>query len=68
MQFRSRRLAVVVLLFIALLAPAFSFFERVASATSRIEEPVIARVTIKSQQELERFVRLGLDLLEMREG
>ncbi len=68
MQFRSRRLAVIVLLSIALLAPAFSFFESVANATSRIEQPVIARVTIKTQQELDRFVRLGLDLLEMREG
>ncbi len=29
---------------------------------------VIARVTMRNQQELERFVTLGLDLLEMRAG
>jgi murein tripeptide amidase MpaA len=32
------------------------------------DPPVVARVTITSPAELERFVGLGLDMLEMREG
>jgi hypothetical protein len=37
-------------------------------AQSTFDLPVIARVTLKSRKELERFVTLGLDLLEAREG
>ena len=32
------------------------------------EPPVLARVTLASEAEVDRFVRLGLDLLETREG
>jgi zinc carboxypeptidase/all-beta uncharacterized protein/BACON domain-containing protein len=32
------------------------------------DQTIIARVTIRNQQELENFISLGLDLLEMREG
>jgi hypothetical protein len=39
-----------------------------AFAQQAAEPPVVARVTITSEAELERFVSLGLDLLEMREG
>lgn len=42
---------------------------RVASAQKRpADEIVIARINVRSQQELERLVALGLDLLETREG
>src|SRR5215207_1387319 len=67
MRFDSRRLAVLLLLF-GLLTPSTSLFNSAASAAARVDQPVIARVTLKSREELERFVRLGLDLLEMREG
>lgn len=32
------------------------------------DQNIVARITIKNQQELETFVTLGLDLLEMRKG
>src|SRR6185503_3995809 len=39
------------------------------SATQQLDNrAIIARVTINNQQDLERFVTLGLDLLEMRKG
>lgn len=42
---------------------------RVASAQQQLtDKPLIARINVRSQQELERLVALGLDLLETREG
>jgi hypothetical protein len=41
---------------------------QVATPQQINNQTVIARVTIKNQAELAQFVRLGLDLLEMREG
>lgn len=38
------------------------------AAQPAIDPPRVARVTIEQDEELSRFVRLGLDLLEMREG
>ncbi|HVG33254.1 MAG TPA: M14 family zinc carboxypeptidase, partial [Pyrinomonadaceae bacterium] len=67
MRFASRRLTVLVLLF-GLLTPSTSLFNRTVSANARADQPVIARVTLKTREELERFVRLGLDMLETREG
>ncbi|HEV2764875.1 MAG TPA: M14 family zinc carboxypeptidase, partial [Pyrinomonadaceae bacterium] len=46
-------------------------FGRVAGAPQQrpsAAEHLIARVTVRDRQELERFARLGLDLLETRDG
>ena len=39
-----------------------------AGAAQRQEENIVARVTLKNEQEIKQFVSLGLDLLELREG
>ncbi|HST21908.1 MAG TPA: M14 family zinc carboxypeptidase, partial [Blastocatellia bacterium] len=68
MKIRTRRrlsinLALILLaLFLAQPAAQFATPQQI---TGQI---VIARVTMRNQQELERFVTLGLDLLEMRTG
>ena len=46
-----------------LLAWAFEAAQAQSSA-----QPVIARVTLSTRADVERFVALGLDMLEMREG
>ncbi len=67
MKTRTRRLSVnlvLILLALFLVQPA-------AQSTTPQQitgQIVIARVTMRNRQELERFVTLGLDLLEMRTG
>jgi len=39
-----------------------------AAPQTTSQQPVIARVTIKNRQDIEQFVTLGVDLLEMRQG
>src|SRR5215831_12226040 len=39
-----------------------------APAQPTPDQPVIARVTLKTPAELQRFLRLGLDVLETRDG
>jgi carboxypeptidase T len=39
-----------------------------STALQRADQPVIARVTIREERELHKFITLGLDLLEMRKG
>jgi hypothetical protein len=59
--------ALCVLLLAGSLLPAPA--GRVAAARQESAgEPVVARISVGSRQELERLVRLGLDLLETREG
>ena len=68
MKIRTRRslsinLALILLaLFLAQPAAQFATPQQISN------QVVVARVTMRSQQELERFVTLGLDLLEMRTG
>jgi hypothetical protein len=56
------------------LFPASLLVLALLSATPRFraqqagEPPIVARVTIEKEADLQRFVTLGLDLLEMREG
>ncbi|MCI0664870.1 MAG: peptidase M14, partial [Acidobacteria bacterium] len=51
--------------FASLLAAPLTPISRAIQTES---QPVIARVSIKNSDDLHRFVTLGLDLLEMREG
>jgi hypothetical protein len=68
MKISSRRRFSINLTFIILIAflaqPAAQF----ATPQQVGNQTVIARVTMRNQQEIERFVTLGLDLLEMRTG
>jgi len=56
------------------LLPALLLVIALLTATPRFraqqttDEPIVARVTIQKDHDLHRFVSLGLDLLEMREG
>jgi carboxypeptidase T len=64
MKISTRRLLAFVSLIAFLAQPAAQF----ATPPQVGNQTVIARVTMRNQQELERFVTLGLDLLEMRTG
>ena len=61
---RVLRVGLVLILLSAFLAEPFSQPTRAQQSA----DIVIARVTISSGQELSRFIALGLDLLEMRDG
>src|ERR1044071_5375928 len=52
-------------LLVAFLAPPLA--PRAAPQTAN-QQTVVARVTLKSRQDVEQFVALGVDLLEMRQG
>ncbi len=57
--------------FLALILPVIpipSPNDSVTKATQSSDRQVVARVTIKDGDQLRRFVRLGLDLLELRDG
>ncbi|MDX2031872.1 MAG: M14 family zinc carboxypeptidase [Blastocatellia bacterium] len=58
---RTGRHLIIAILFCLILAS-------IPAAQTAIDPPRVARVTIEKDAELDRFVRLGLDLLEMREG
>src|ERR1044071_4940254 len=64
MKIRTRRRLSINLALILLAL----FLAQPAAPQQIASQIVIARVTMRSQQELERFVTLGLDLLEMRTG
>ncbi|MGA9768106.1 MAG: M14 family zinc carboxypeptidase [Blastocatellia bacterium] len=64
---RRRRLSInltLILLTLFLAQPAAQF----ATPQQVAAQAVVARVTMRNQQELSQFVTLGLDLLEMRTG
>lgn len=67
MKIRTRRLSIN----LALILLALFLAQPVAQLATPQQiggQTVIARVTMRDRQELERFVTLGLDLLEMRTG
>lgn len=68
MQTRVLRRLIVPLISLALFAPIALPTEKVSGAMQRVDVPVIARVTIRDERELLKFITLGLDLLEMRKG
>src|ERR1044071_6744538 len=53
------------ILLVAFLAPPLA--PRAAPQTAN-QQTVVARVTLKNRQDIEQFVTLGVDLLEMRQG
>ena len=57
---------------LVLLAALTMFFTepllQLTHAQQNSNRPLVARITAKNQQELEQVVKLGLDLLELREG
>ena len=63
----ARRLSSLLafVLLVAFLAPPLT--PRAAPQTSG-QQTVVARVTLKNRQDVEQFVALGVDLLEMRQG
>lgn len=66
---RDRRTSLVVAVSVLLGAIMLLPLGRVAGARQLpATQAVVARVNVQSQQEVERLVRLGLDLLETREG
>ena len=54
--------------FATLLALAMSVAPPRFDARQSTEDPIVARVTIHREEDLRRFVSLGLDLLETRDG
>ncbi|MBK8313442.1 MAG: hypothetical protein IPL01_05135 [Acidobacteria bacterium] len=58
-------LSLPVLLIASLLIPDG---ERVVRVKAAGEQPVIARIKVRDEEELNRLVTSGLDLLEMRQG
>ena len=63
-QTRAIRRLIVLIISVMMFAP----IALVSGAMQRADEPVIARVTIRDERELYKFITLGLDLLEMRKG
>ncbi|HJQ67542.1 MAG TPA: M14 family zinc carboxypeptidase [Blastocatellia bacterium] len=68
MQTRVACRLIAHLILVALLAAVALPAKRVSGAMQRVDAPVIARVTMRDNQELRKFITLGLDLLEMRKG
>ena len=67
MRFAPRQVLIAGLNLILLVLFVASAWQAPAAA-QQSESPVIARITARSQQEAEQIARLGLDLLETRDG
>ncbi len=59
---------IVTIISLLCIAPVAMPTAKVSGAGQRADQPIIARVRVKGDKELARFVTLGLDLLEMRKG
>jgi carboxypeptidase T len=68
MHIREGLRLIVPILSLLLIAPVATPTAKVSGAAQRADQPIIARVRIRGDKELARFVTLGLDLLEMRKG